>query len=152
MRLAEQDRATWDRELIDEGQAIVRACLRRNQPGPYQIQAAIAAVHSDASAAEDTDWGQIVALYDQLLAFTPTPIVALNRAIAVAEVRGPAEALSLLDGLDLAEYHLWHTARADMLGRLGRNGEAAAAYDAALTLTSNRAERDLLERQRAAVV
>ncbi len=112
VRLAEQDRTLWDRALIDEGQSIVLACVRRNLPGPYQIQAAIAAVHSDAARAADTDWAQIVTLYDQLLVFTPTSIVALNRAIAVAERDGPDPALALLDELggDLAEYHLFHAA------------------------------------------
>jgi RNA polymerase sigma-70 factor (ECF subfamily) len=150
VRLADQDRSSWDPELIVEGQAIVRACLRRNLPGPYQIQAAIAAVHSDAPTAEATDWGQIVALYDQLLAMTRSPVVALNRAVAVAERDGPAAALVLLDGLDaeLDGYHLFHAARADALRRLGRGDEAAAAYDAALARTTNRAEQELLRRQR----
>ena len=150
VRLADQDRARWDRALIDEGQDLVRACLRRNQPGPYQIQAAIAAVHSDAARAEDTDWRQVVALYDQLLARTATPIVALNRAIAVGELDGPRAALDLLDALELDDHHLWHAARADALARLGRADDARAAYDAALARTSNRAERDLLEHRRAA--
>jgi RNA polymerase sigma-70 factor (ECF subfamily) len=151
VRLADQDRSQWDAELIAEGQAIVRACLRRNLPGPYQIQAAIAAVHSDAATAASTDWGQIVALYDQLLVHAPTPVVALNRAVAVAELHGPASALALLDDLDLPGYHLLHAARADFLRRLGRTHEAAAEYDAALTLTANGAERDLLQRQRDAL-
>jgi RNA polymerase sigma-70 factor (ECF subfamily) len=151
VRLAEQDRSLWDRELIDEGQAIVRACLRRNLPGPYQVQAAIAAVHSDAPTAAHTDWGQIVALYDQLLAYAPTPVVALNRAVAVAELHGPAPALALLDELDLAGYHLFHATRGELLGRLGRRDEAVAAYDEALSLTANGAERDLLGRQREAI-
>ena len=151
VRLAEQDRAQWDRALIAEGQDIVRACLRRNMPGPYQIQAAIAAVHSDAARAEDTDWGQIVALYDQLLAHAPTPVVALNRAIAVAELHGPALALALLDDVDLAGYHLFHATRGDLLGRLGRHEDAVAAYDEALALTANRAERDLLQGLRDAI-
>jgi RNA polymerase sigma-70 factor (ECF subfamily) len=150
VRLADQDRSRWDPELVAEGQAIVRACLRRNLPAPYQIQAAIAAVHSDAGRSEDTDWGQIVALYDQLLARTRSPVVALNRVVAVAERDGPAVALRLLDDLaaDLDGYHLLHAARADVLQRLGRSDEAAAAYDRALDLTANRAERDLLLRRR----
>jgi RNA polymerase sigma-70 factor (ECF subfamily) len=115
-------------------------------PGPYQIQAAIAAVHSDARRAQETDWAQIVALYDQLLAVAPTPVVALNRAIAVAEVRGAAAALDLVDGLDLARYHLYHAARGDLLRRLGRREEAKAAYGEALALTGNGAERDLIQR------
>lgn len=148
VRLADQARSRWDQPLIVEGQAIVRACLRRNLPGPYQIQAAIAAVHSDAPIASATDWGQIVALYDQLLAHSPTPVVALNRAIAVAELHGPASALALLGDLELAGYHLYHAARGDLLERLGRLEEAAAAYDDALALTTNDAERLLLEHSR----
>ncbi len=145
VRLAYQERARWDRALIDEGQAIVRACLRRNLPGPYQIQAAIAAVHSDSAHPVGTDWRQIVALYDQLLERTPTPVVALNRALAVAELEGPAPALALLDDLDLGRYHLYHAARGDLLGR---GDEAVAAYERALSLTANGAERDLLQRRR----
>ena len=118
--LADQDRTRWDRALIAEGQALVRRCLRRDQPGPYQIQAAINAVHSDAPVAAATDWGQIMRLYDQLLAVAPSPVVALNRAVAVAEVDGPAAALALVDGLDLDGYYLFHAIRADLLRRLGR--------------------------------
>jgi RNA polymerase sigma-70 factor (ECF subfamily) len=146
--LADQERRLWDRELIAEGQAILRACLRRNQPGPYQIQAAINAVHSDAPAASVTDWWQILRLYDQLMAVAPTPVVALNRAVVVAEVEGPEAALALVDGLDLGGYHLYHATRADLLRRLGRGAEAAAAYDAAIARTENEAERDFLERGR----
>jgi RNA polymerase sigma-70 factor, ECF subfamily len=142
--LRDQDRAWWDRALIAEGQAIVRACLRRNRPGPYQIQAAITAVHADAASFEATDWEQILALYDQLLAVFPTPVVALNRAIALGEVRGPAAALALLDDLDLDEYHLFHAARADLLRRLERPGDAARAYARAADLASNYAERAFL--------
>jgi RNA polymerase sigma-70 factor (ECF subfamily) len=142
--LADQDRTAWDRALIDEGQALVRACLRRDQPGPYQIQAAINAVHSDAPTTADTDWGQIVALYDQLMAFTPTPIVALNRAVAVAELHGPAAALDLVDALDLDRYHLYHSVRGSLLRRLGRTTEATQAYERALATTQNEAERALL--------
>jgi RNA polymerase sigma-70 factor (ECF subfamily) len=151
VRLADQDRSRWGRDLIAEGHRIVRACLRQNMPGPYQIQAAIAAVHADAASAEATDWAQIVQLYDQLLAVAPTPIVALNRAVAVAELDGPDAALSLLDQLDLEGHHLYHTARGDALERLGRVAEAAGAYDRALALTSNAAERDLLTRRRSAL-
>jgi RNA polymerase sigma-70 factor, ECF subfamily len=149
--LADQDRERWDRALIDEGQDIVRRCLRRNQPGPYQIQAAINAVHSDAPTAAATDWGQIVQLYDQLMAITPTPIVAMHRAVAVAEVAGPAEALVIVDGLNLEHYHLWHAIRADLLRRLGRVAESVAAYDAAIERAENAAERALLQRNRQAL-
>ena len=184
--LADQDRTRWDRGLIAEGQGLVRQCLRRGQPGPYQIQAAISAVHSDTAyrdtahgdaagpdeargddagrdaagpgAAAATDWGQILQLYDQLLAVAPSPVVALNRAVAVAEVEGPASALALVDGLGdaaaggagpgLTGYHVFHAIRADLLRRLGRDAEAAAAYDAALARTGNAAEQDFLRRQR----
>jgi RNA polymerase sigma-70 factor (ECF subfamily) len=146
--LADQDRARWNRELIAEGHAIVWQCLRRNQPGPYQIQAAINAVHSDAPSVAATDWRQILELYDQLLAFAPTPIVALNRAVAVAEVEGPEAGLSLVDGLDLDGYYLFHAIRADLLRRVGRNAEAALAYEAAIARTENATERDFLERRR----
>jgi RNA polymerase sigma-70 factor, ECF subfamily len=142
--LADQDRRLWDRGLIAEGQAIVRDCLRRNQPGPYQIQAAINAVHSDAPDVAATDWWQILQLYDQLLSLTPSPVVALNRAVAVAEVSGPAAALDLVDALDIRGYHLFHAIRADLLRRLGRDGEAALAYEAAIALTDNAAEREFL--------
>jgi RNA polymerase sigma-70 factor (ECF subfamily) len=146
--LADQDRALWDRALIAEGQAIVRRCLRRNRPGPYQIQAAINAVHSDAAVGADTDWWQILQLYDQLMAVAPSPIVALNRAVAVAEVEGPAAALGLVDELDLGGYHVFHAIRADMLRRLDRDREAALAYDAAIAFTENAAEREFLSRSR----
>jgi RNA polymerase sigma-70 factor (ECF subfamily) len=172
--LADQDRTRWDRAMIAEGQQLVRACLRRNQPGPYQLQAAINAVHSDTinsdtinsdtvnSGAADTDWRQILALYDQLMVIAPTPVVALNRCVAVAEVRGPAAALELADelgregtghgqsphGQSLDGYYLFHAARADLLRRLGRRPEAAAAYDRAIALAANRAEREFLSRRR----
>jgi RNA polymerase sigma-70 factor, ECF subfamily len=149
--LAEQDRGRWDRGLIAEGQAIVRQCLRRNQPGPYQVQAAINAVHSDAPTAAATDWRQILQLYTQLLSLAPSPVVALNRAVAVAEVEGPDAALTLLDGLDLGGYHLFHAIRADLLRRLGRDPEAALAYEAAIARTENAAERDFLRRNRQAL-
>jgi len=149
--LAEQDRSRWDRSLIAEGQAIVRECLRRNQPGPYQIQAAINAVHSDAPAMAATDWWQILQLYDQLASHDPSPVVALNRAVAVAEVDGPEAALALVDRLDLSGYHLYHAIRADLLQRLGRNAEAVQAYEAAITRTDNTAERDFLQRSRHAL-
>jgi RNA polymerase sigma-70 factor (ECF subfamily) len=142
--LSDQDRDRWDRDLIAEGQAIVRACLRRNQPGPYQIQAAINAVHSDAPVAAKTDWGQILALYGQLMAVAPTPVVALNRAVAVAEVDGAQAALALVDALDLDAYYLFHAIRADLLRRLGRDAEAVLAYQAAIDRTQNAAERAYL--------
>jgi RNA polymerase sigma-70 factor (ECF subfamily) len=138
--LPEQDRSLWDGALIAEGQAIVRACLRRGQPGPYQIQAAINAVHSDAPA----DWRQIVVLYDQLLVFDSGPVVRLNRAVAVAEVEGPSAGLRLIDGLGLDRYYLYHAIRADLLRRLGRHAEAASEYRAALALTANQAEQAFL--------
>jgi RNA polymerase sigma-70 factor (ECF subfamily) len=155
--LADQDRGRWDGGLVAEGQALVRRCLRRNRPGPYQIQAAINAVHSDAPAAADTDWRQIVQLYDQLLAVSPSPVAALNRAVAVAEVEGPAAGLALVDDLGddlgagggLDGYYLFHAIRADLLRRLGRDVEAAAAYEAAIGRTENAAERAFLQRRRA---
>jgi RNA polymerase sigma-70 factor (ECF subfamily) len=148
IRLPDQDRSLWNRALIDEGHALVRACLRRNMPGPYQIQAAIAAVHADAPTAAQTDWSQIVQLYDQLLSYTPTPIVALNRAIAVAEHQGPAPALAILDDLDLDNYHLYHAARADLLERLGRVDEARGEYERGMDLTANAVERAYLRGRR----
>ncbi|MBF6340474.1 RNA polymerase sigma factor [Nocardia abscessus] len=146
--LTEQDRSRWDRDLIAEGHALVRQCLRRNRPGPYQLQAAINAVHADAPVAAATDWLQILRLYDQLTVLTPSPIVALNRAVAVAEVDGPAAALALVDALALDSYHLFHAIRADLLTRLGRAAEATAAYDAAIAGTENAAERTFLTRRR----
>jgi RNA polymerase sigma-70 factor (ECF subfamily) len=146
--LPDQDRTRWDRALIAEGQELVRRCLARNQPGPYQLQAAIQAVHSDAATADATDWGQIVALYDQLMMVAPGPVVALNRAVAVAEVEGPETALTLVDGLDLGRYHLFHAVRADLLRRSGRTAEAVAAYDEAIGLAGNAAERAHLRRVR----
>ena len=148
VRLADQDRTRWDPRLIDEGQSIVRRCLRRNQPGPYQIQAAIQAVHSDAPTATATDWRQILLLYDQLLALAPSPVVALNRAVALAEVEGPAAALTVVDTLPLADYYLFHAIRADLLRRLGRAAEAAEAYGAAIDRTDNASEREFLRRSR----
>ena len=146
--LGDQDRSRWDRELIAEGQAIVRQCLQRNDPGYYQIQAAINAVHSDAPSVAETDWRQILALYDQLLALAPTPIVRLNRAVAVAEVRGADAALALVDELALDDYSVFHVVRADLLRRLGRTNEAVAAYDAAVARTENAVEREFLLRKR----
>jgi RNA polymerase sigma-70 factor, ECF subfamily len=130
--------------MIEEGQAIVRACARRNEPGPYQIQAAINAVHAEAPSLEETDWIEIVALYDQLLAISPTPVVAMNRAIAVGEVRGPGVALALVDELALDNYYSFHATRADLLARLGRKREADAAFEHAADMAPTDAERDFL--------
>jgi RNA polymerase sigma-70 factor, ECF subfamily len=142
--LGEQDRTRWDRTLIDEGHALVRRCLRRNHPGPYQIQAAIQAVHAAAATPGQTDWRQILALYDQLLALAPTAVVALNRAVAVGEVHGPAAALALVDELDLDHYYAFHATRADLLHRLGRDREADAAYGRAAAMAPTDAERRFL--------
>jgi RNA polymerase sigma-70 factor (ECF subfamily) len=147
--LADQDRSGWDHALIAEGHELVRACVRGNQPGPYQIQAAINAVHTDAASAAQTDWRQILALYDQLMAIAPSPVVALNRAVAVAEVAGPRAALTLIDELDLGEYYLLPAIRADLLARLGRTTEAE--YSAAAQLTGSAAQRRFLEGRRAAL-
>jgi RNA polymerase sigma-70 factor (ECF subfamily) len=144
--LAEQDRALWDRASIDEGQAIVRSCLRRNQPGPYQLQAAINAVHADATTFEETDWQQIVALYDRLLEIAPTAVVALNRAIAIGELEGPAAAFELVAELDLEGYQPFHATRADLLQRVGRAEEAAREYERAAALAPTEAEREFLRR------
>jgi RNA polymerase sigma-70 factor, ECF subfamily len=146
VRISDQDRSRWDQALIAEGQDLVRRCLRRGQPGPYQIQAAINAVHSDAPVAAATDWGQILQLYDQLLAVAPSPVFALNRAVAVAEVQGPEAGLALADELGLDNYYLFHAIRADLLRRLGRGTEAARAYQAAIDRTQNAAERQFLIR------
>ena len=146
--LHEQDRGGWDRALIEEGHGLVRECLQIGRPGHYQLLAAINAVHTDAPGPADTDWGQIAALYAQLYAVTPSPIVALNRAVAVAELDGPAVALAEVDRLPLDNYHPWHATRADLLRRMGRSAEARAAYDAALALTDNEAERSYLTRRR----
>jgi RNA polymerase sigma-70 factor (ECF subfamily) len=142
--LGEQDRGRWDRALIVEGQTLVRRCLRRDQPGPYQIQAAIHAVHADAAIAAQTDWPQILALYDHLLALASTPVVALNRAIAVSEIQGPAPALALVDDLDLGHYYAFHATRADLLHQLGRHDEADTAYRHAAALAPTEAERNFL--------
>jgi RNA polymerase sigma-70 factor (ECF subfamily) len=144
VRLADQDRRQWNRAMIREGQALVRHCIARNEPGPYQIQAAINAVHSDAPTAVDTDWQQILTLYNQLMAVAPTPVAALNRAVAVAEVEGPHAALTIVDGLDLDRYYLFHAIRADLLRRLGRSSEAVNAYDAAIDRCETAAERRFL--------
>jgi RNA polymerase sigma-70 factor (ECF subfamily) len=145
--LRDQDRSRWDRAMIDEGLTLVRACLHRNEPGPYQLQAAINAVHADAGSVEDTDWSQILTLSDHLLTFTPTPVIALNRAIAVGEVDGPAAAMALVDTLDLEGYYPFHSARADLLRRLHRTEEAIHAYQRAASLTPNAPEQDFLREQ-----
>jgi RNA polymerase sigma-70 factor, ECF subfamily len=154
VRLLDQDRALWDRALIQEGHRLVRACLRRNHPGPFQVQAAIAAVHADANTPADTDWSQVLALYDQLAAMRPDAVVLLNRAAALAELRGPAAALATLDEIESAEledYQPYHATRADLLRRASRRADALAAYDRALALTENPVERTFLEGQRAEV-
>jgi RNA polymerase sigma-70 factor, ECF subfamily len=152
IRLAEQDRELWDRACIAEGQSLVRGCLARNQPGPYQIQAAINAVHSDAPIAAATDWQQILQLYDLHMALAPSPVVELNRAVAVAEVAGPEAALEIAAKLDLTRYHLLHAFRAELLHRLRRDGEAAEEFQQAIALCENAAERGFLQRQLRALV
>jgi RNA polymerase sigma-70 factor, ECF subfamily len=149
--LPDQDRGRWDRALIGEGHALVRKCLRMGRPGYYQVQAAINAVHSDAPSTGETDWRSILALYDQLLAIAPTPIVALNRAVAVAEVDGPEAALAIVRELELDEHSVFHVVRADLLRRIGRSNEAALAYAAAISRTENAVEKEFLARQRAMV-
>jgi RNA polymerase sigma-70 factor (ECF subfamily) len=154
VRLADQDRTRWDRHLISEGQGLVRVSLRRNQPGPFQIQAAISAVHADAATTESTDWAQIVALYDQLYGLRPDSVVALNRSVAIAELQGPAEGLAALAHTDkavLENYQPYHAARADLLVRAGRHDEARVEYERAIELTTNTVERDFLVRQRTAL-
>jgi RNA polymerase sigma-70 factor (ECF subfamily) len=150
--LADQDRGLWDHDQIADGQALVRRCLQMNRPGPYQIQAAINAVHSAAVRAEDTDWRQILALYDLHQSIAPSPIVQLNRAVALAEVEGPAAALALVDALGLETQHRFHAVRADLLRRLDRRAEAAAAYDAAIALSANATERAFLREMRAGLL
>lgn len=150
--LGEQDRAGWDGALVIEGHGLVRECLAINRPGRYQLLAAINAVHTDAPSAAAVDWSQVVALYDQLARIDPSPIVALNRAVAIAELDGPAVALALVDPLPLTDYHAWHATRADLLRRLGRTGEAKQAYDAAIAATRNRAEQAYLRRKRGELV
>ena len=145
--LSEQDRTLWDETRMDEGRALLRTCLARNRPGAYQLQAAINAVHSDAPSAADTDWPQILELYDQLICLAPSAVVALNRAVAVAEVHGVVQALQLVDAIDLPKYHFYHAVRADLLRRIGRTSEAASEYRLALDNCENRRERDFLMRQ-----
>ena len=145
--LSEQDRTLWDKSKIDEGRSLMRICLMRSRPGTYQLQAAINAVHSDAPSAAGTDWRQILELYDQLMSVAPSAVVALNRAVAVAEVHGVVHALQLVDAIDLPRYHLYHAVRADLLRRIGRTADAAAAYRLALDNCRNKIERDFLLRQ-----
>jgi RNA polymerase sigma-70 factor (ECF subfamily) len=149
--LPDQDRSLWNRALITEGQDLVRACLRRNAPGPYQIQAAINAVHADTADGSPTDWRQVVALYDQLMAIAPTPVVALNRAVALAELDGPHVALAEIEHLDLPDYQPYWVSRAEMLARCGRDADAREAFDRALALTENAVEHVHLTRRRAEV-
>jgi RNA polymerase sigma-70 factor, ECF subfamily len=143
--LGDQDRSRWDRSLIVEGQAILRRCLSLNRPGPYQLQAAINAVHADARRIGETDWAQIIALYDRMLAIAPTPVVALNRAIAVGEVEGAGNALDLVDALSLDNYYAFHATRADLLRQLGRHREAKTAYERAAAMAPTEAERRFLQ-------
>jgi RNA polymerase sigma-70 factor (ECF subfamily) len=152
VRLLDQDRTRWDRMMIAEGHSMVRACLRRNQPGPFQLQAAIAAVHADARRPEDTDWAQIVALYDQLMVVQPTPVVALNRAVAISELHGPYAGLDAIAELadDLDAYQPFHAARAELAARIG-SPDAAGAYDRAIELSNNLQERRFLEARRAEI-
>ncbi|MEO8020011.1 MAG: sigma-70 family RNA polymerase sigma factor [Pseudomonadota bacterium] len=147
VRLSEQDRDRWDRAQIEEGQALLRSCLEHRRPGPYQIQAAINAVHTDARRAADTDWAQVLTLYDQLMAIAPSPVVALNRAVALAELEGAAAALPVVDGLELDQYHHFHAVRAELLRRLGRDADAAAAYQTAIARCDNTREKDFLKLQ-----
>jgi len=147
VRLGCQDRRAWNRARIDEGLALLRVCLERDRPGPYQIQAAINAVHSEAREARETDWPQVLALYDQLMAIAPSPVVALNRAVVVAELDGPEAALRIVDGLALPNYHPYHAVRADFLRRLGRDADAAVAYQEAIEQCANEREREFLREQ-----
>jgi RNA polymerase sigma-70 factor (ECF subfamily) len=147
VKLEAQDRDAWDRARIEEGQGLLRACLERGRPGPYQLQAAINAVHCDARVADETDWRQILALYDQLMAIAPSAVVALNRAVVVAQIEGVESALRIVETLELPNYHLYHAVRADLLRRAGRAADAAAAYQAAIGKCGNSREREYLEGQ-----
>jgi RNA polymerase sigma-70 factor (ECF subfamily) len=154
--LEDQDRSRWDAERIEEGRTLVERALRMGRVGPYQLQAAIAAVHDEAPSAAATDWPQILGLYEVLLRIAPSPVVALNRAVAVAQVRGPAAGLAAVDALagdpSMEGYRFFHAARADLLRRLGRTAEAVTAYDRALALGPNDPERAFLEARRAGVI
>jgi len=149
VRLSEQDRTRWDQVQLEEGRTLVRSTLRLGPPGPFTLEAAIAAVHSEAERADETDWTQIAALYERLYALHPSPVVELNRAAALSFARGPAEALPLVDALaePLAGFHLWHATRADLLRRLDRRGEAVVEYGEAYALAGNDAERRFLARR-----
>jgi RNA polymerase sigma-70 factor, ECF subfamily len=147
VKLADQDRNLWNQMHIEEGRYLLHTCLARNRPGPYQLQAAINAVHCDARTTADTDWQQILALYDHLMAIAPSPVVALNRAVAVAECEGADRALRLVDAIELPHYHLFHAIRADLLRRLGRFADAATAYQIAMEECANQMEREFLARQ-----
>jgi RNA polymerase sigma-70 factor (ECF subfamily) len=151
VRLADQDRNRWDRERIGEGRALLRECLQRNRPGPYQLQAAINAVHADAKQAEETDWRQILALYDQLMTVMPNPVVALNRAVALAEIEGAEKVLVLVEELKLEGYHLWHAVRGDLLARSGRNEEARDAFSLAIERCENEREKEFLQKRKKGV-
>ncbi|MEO8063843.1 MAG: sigma-70 family RNA polymerase sigma factor [Pseudomonadota bacterium] len=147
VQLKAQDRGSWNRALIEEGQALLRVCLERNRPGPYQLQAAINAVHSDARSVDETDWAQILAIHDQLMALAPSAVVALNRAVVVAEIEGAEAALKLVEELELPDYHPYHAVRAELLRRAGRDADAAAAYQAAIEKCGNERQREFLEKQ-----
>jgi RNA polymerase sigma-70 factor (ECF subfamily) len=147
VKLTDQDRGLWNQTYIEEGRDLLRICLARKRPGPYQLQAAINAVHSDARSTADTDWSQILALYDQLMAIAPSPVVALNRAVVVAEIEGAYHALRLVDAIELPQYHLFHAVRADLLRRLGRSADAATEYQIAIEQCENVMERDFLSYQ-----
>ena len=153
--LSDQDRSMWNRELIDEGLSLVERALQSQRFGPYSLQAAIAAVHADAPTADATDWAQIVGLYDVLVRADPSPVVELNRAVAVAMRDGPAAGLVLIDQIlargDLADYQFAHSARGELLRRLGRNEEARAAYERALALTNQETERSFLRNRLASL-
>ncbi|HVY23619.1 MAG TPA: DUF6596 domain-containing protein, partial [Steroidobacteraceae bacterium] len=152
VNLSEQDRSLWSRDEIAEGQALLRICLQRNQPGVYQLQAAINAVHGDAATSADTDWPQILELYDHLMMLTPSPVVALNRAVVVAEIDGPDAALKLVNAIEMPRYHLYHAVRADLLRRLERDADAAFEYQAAMECCGNGREREYLEKRYEALV
>jgi RNA polymerase sigma-70 factor (ECF subfamily) len=147
VKLGSQDRSSWNHGRIEEGRALLRACLERNRPGPYQLQAAINAVHCDARVSDETDWRQILAIYDQLMVIAPSAVVALNRAVVVAEIDGVETALGIVESLELPNYHPYHAVRADLLRRAGREADAAVAYQAAIAKCGNEREREFLEKK-----